>query len=141
MPDADQQMTPQGALDHVHRMTDRVRAAARWHGWAWLAIAFLTPAFWIGTRDGGLARPQQFWVAIAFCAVGAVLAVWAQRRGVLGRRTARIDGPTTVAYVTATAAVAVVTMIWNPVLTPWYVALASIPSVPCLVAAWKILRG
>lgn len=134
------QMDPRVALDRAHRVSAGVRRQGRWHGWVWLAIGVLTPMFLLGTTDGVVLRGWQLWVAVALMAAGAVLAVWETRRGVLGREAAAVDTPFTWAYVASMVAVAVVVVVFAPVGPPgWFVAVALVPSVPCLVAAWRIL--
>lgn len=135
------ELTPQHASDRAEQIGSKVRGAARWHGWVWVVIAIITPIFWLGTREGGLPRPMHFWVALGFCALGLLLVFWERRRGVIGRHTARLDRPVTVAYVGAMFVVALVVIFWEPRFTPAFIALAALPSVPCVIAAWRVLRG
>ncbi|HEX6195494.1 MAG TPA: hypothetical protein VFZ37_06265 [Jiangellaceae bacterium] len=151
-----QPMNPHLAMSEAERVKYQVRRKARWHGWVWLAVAVLTPAFLLGTQADLVPRAQpddrpfvvrllldgEFWIAIGFGAIAATLWILETRRGVIGRETARIDRPATWAYVTAMVAVAVLVIALDPVGTPWwFVAVSFAPSMPCVFAAWRILRS
>lgn len=132
---------PQTALDEAAHVTDRVRSAARWHGWMWLTGAMLTPVFLYGTLGEGLPHAWQLWYAVIFGAVGAALTIWEVRRGVIGRQAARVDRWATLAYVITVLGATVLIGLTNPGGAAWSVPVALAPSVPCLVAAWRVLRG
>lgn len=136
----DDQMDPRAALDQARRMESVAQRRGRWHGWVWLAIGLITPIFLIGAIAEAVSRPIQFWIAISFMVVGATLAIWEARRGLWGREAAKVDRPFTWAYVAAMVAVLLVAIILDPSGPPtWYVALALVPSVPCFIAAWRVL--
>jgi len=78
---------------------DSARVRDRWHGWAWLAVAIITPAFFLGTHAALLTRAQQFLVALAFGTIGLVLWIVEARRGEVGQETTRIDRPLTLVYI------------------------------------------
>lgn len=132
---------PTTALNEAERVAARVRAAARWHGWMWLTIALLTPVFLYGTLGAGLPRAWQFWYALFFGVVGAVLTIWEARRGVIGQPSARVDRPATIAYVIAMVAAALLIGLTEPAGAAWSAPVALAPAVPCLLAAWRVLRG
>ena len=137
----DERMDPQTALGRAEHIGERVRKKARWHGWVWLVVGFATPAFLIGTHAGFVPRPAQFWIAIGFLAIAATLTIWDSRRGVLGLEAARVDKPHTWAYVLSMGVVASISIILSPVGAPtWFVLISFVPSLPCLAAAWRILR-
>jgi hypothetical protein len=137
-----QPIDPRLALSEVERVKNQVGRKARWHGWVWLAVAVLTPAFLLGTRAVFVPRYVEFWIAIGFGAIAATLWIWETRRGVMGREAARMDRPMTGAYVASMVAVAALVIFLDPVGTPgWFVAVAFVPSVPCLLAAWRVLRS
>ncbi|MTV24762.1 hypothetical protein FTX61_04920 [Nitriliruptoraceae bacterium ZYF776] len=129
--------------DRLAQVRSRVRSAARWHGWMWLTIAVVTPAFLLGTNLGDDAPPSlSLWVALAFMVIGVALWVADARRPVRGRRAERVDRPATWAYVGATVIVVVASLVDDPTGLPaWYVVLALLPAVPALVAAAAILRS
>lgn len=141
MADHEHHLTPEEALGRIQHVSRQVGTAAWWHGWMWLAIAILTPVFILGTREGGLARPWHFWVALAFGATALVLTLLAWRRGVVGRPSAAVDHRATWAYAGAMVGITAIVLIWGPPLSWWFIAVALVPSVPCLVAARRILRG
>lgn len=121
-------------------MAANVRAGDRWHGWVWLAVAIMSPAFLIGTRAEFLSRAQQFVVALAFMTIGLVLWIAEARRGGAGQ-AARNDRPLTLSYVALMIVVASIAIVWQPMGPPaWFVAAALLPAVPCATAAWRILR-
>lgn len=137
---AQQEFSPQAARQQAARIGTRVRSAARWHGWMWLTIAILTPTFLLGTGREDLPRSIQFWIAVGFGLVGAVLTVWEARRGVVGRQAARVDRPMTWAYVVLMMVAIGFTFIGDQN-SPWFIPLALAPSIPCLLAAWRVLRA
>lgn len=138
--DENHELQPHHALRHAEEVGAVVRRRARWHGWVWLVAAVSTPMFLIGTRSDAVPPSVQFWIAVGFGAVGLALAVWEGRRGVTGRQTALLDRPITGLYVALMLVIALVTIAIDPDGTPaWYIALACLPSIPCLVAAWLIL--
>lgn len=151
-----QPMDPRLALSEVERVKNQVRRKARWHGWVWLSVAVLTPVFWLGTRADFVPRAEpddrafavrlvtdgEFWIAGGFGVIAVTLWIWETRRGVTGREAARIDRPITWAYVTAMVAVAALVILVDPAGAPWwFVAVSLVPSVPCLIAAWRVLRS
>jgi len=140
MAEQDHHFTPDEAIGQIQQINRNVRAAARWHGWLWLAIAILTPLFVVGTREGGLGRQWHFWVALAFGLTALVLTVLSSRRRVVGRPAARVDQRATWSYAGAMVGMTAVVLIWDPPLSPWFIAVALLPSVPCLVAARQVLR-
>ncbi len=132
-------MAPHEALADVRAIEARVRSTARWHGWAWLAVALLTPVFLVVTASGP--SPSSLWTAVGFMLVGGALWLLESRRPLRGRAAARVDSPATIGYVVAVVAVTVVGLALDPDGTePWYMALALLPAMPCLVAAWLVLR-
>ncbi|MFP3914022.1 MAG: hypothetical protein ACLFWM_04040 [Actinomycetota bacterium] len=138
--DSNNQMDPQAALDRAQRVGDTVRRRGRWHGWVWLTMGLITPVFLIGANVNSVPGATQFWIAIGFMTVGGVLAVWETRRGVWSREAVKADRPFTWAYMTGIVAFAVPTIILDPIRPPaWLVALALLPSIPCFLAAWRIL--
>lgn len=121
-------------------MADSVRAGDRWPGWAWLAVAIASPAFFVGTHAAFLSRTQQFLVALAFGTLGLVLWIIDARRGVIGQAR-RVDRPLTLVYVALMFVVASIAISWDPMGPPaWFVVASLLPSVPCTVGAWRILR-
>ncbi len=117
-----------------------VQRKARWHGWAWLAVALATPLFLLGTATDAVSRPAQFWIAIAFMVVTGALAHLETRRGVVGRETADIDRPLTWLYMAAMLVVIGLTLLFDTSDAPlWFVVAALAAAVPGLVAAWRIL--
>lgn len=134
------QMDPGAAFDHAQRVGETVRRKGRWHGWVWLTIGLITPVFLIGANANSVPGAVQFWIAIGFMIVGAVLAIWETRRGLWSREAAKADRPFTRAYILAIVLFAIPTIILDPTgAPPWFVALALVPSIPCLIAAWRIL--
>ena len=120
---------------------DSARVRDRWHGWAWLAVAIMTPAFFLGTHVALLTRAQQFLVALAFGTIGLVLWIVEARRGEVGQETTRIDRPLTLVYIALMFVVAAIAVVWDPIGPPaWFVVASLLPSVPCVVGAWRILR-
>ena len=137
---AQHEFSPQAARQQAARIGTRVHSAARWHGWMWLTTAILTPTFLLGVTRDEVPRSIQFWIAVGFALVGAVLTVWEARRGVIGRQAARVDRPMTWAYVALMAVVVGFTFVGDENST-WFIPLALAPSIPCLVAAWRVLRA
>lgn len=134
------QMNAQTALDHAREVENTIRRRARWHGWVWLTIGILTPVFLIGANANALPAEAQFWTAIGFMTVGGVLAIWETRRGIWGREAVEADRPATWAYMIAIVAFAIPTIVLDPVDPPlWLIGLALVPSIPCFIAAWRIL--
>lgn len=120
---------------------DSTRARDRWHGWVWLVVAMVSPVFLIGTHAAFLSRPQQFLVALAFGTGGLMLWILEAHRGTAGQEARRIDRPVTLAYIALMVVVASIAIVWEPVGPPaWFVVVSLLPSVPCAVGAWRILR-
>lgn len=134
------QMDPRMALDQAQQIEETVRRRGRWHGWVWLTIGLITPVFLIGANVNSVPGPVQFWIAIAFMAIGGFLAIWETRRGLWSREAAKADKPFTWAYIIGIGVFAVPTIILDPSSAPlWLVALAFLPSIPCFMAAGRIL--
>lgn len=135
------QMKAQAALDQARRVENTIRRRARWHGWVWLTIGVITPGFLIGANVNAVPGAVQFWTAIGFMTVAGVLALWETKRGVWGREAVEVDRPATWAYMIAIVAFAIPTIVLDPVTPPiWLIGLALVPSAPCFIAAWRILR-
>lgn len=133
-------LDPSAALQQAEGVSARVRRQARWHGWAWLIVAVASPFFLIISATEALPRPVSFWLIIGFMLLAGGLAIWEGRRGVTGRATAVIDRPATWAYVAAMVLVAGVSVAVDITGTPaWFFALAIVPAIPGLIAAWRIL--
>lgn len=140
--ESNNQLDPRTALDQAQRVGNTVRRKGRWHGWVWLTLAVITPMFLIGAYAESVPGDVQFWLAVAFGVVAGTLWIWETRRGLWGREAAAADRPFTRVYMVFVAAVALVAIVFDPTGTPaWYVAIAVLPSVPCLMAAWRILRA
>lgn len=137
---AERELSPQAARRKIEDVGGRVRSAARWHGWMWLTIAILTPVFLLAVLREQVPDAARFWIAVGFAGAGAVLTIWDVRRGVVGRQTRRVDRPATLAYIALMMVVAVVILLGESGTSPWHIPLALAPSVPCLVAAWRVLR-
>ena len=129
------------ALNEVERSHRRIQSAGRWHAWIWLLIAVATPTFFIGTtaQSGDAA----FGTALGFCALAAGLWWWEsrQRRRVIQREAARIDGRVTWSYV----GLVVVSSLFIMTVMPGdfslrLVLVAVLPSVPCLYGAWMVMK-
>lgn len=134
------QMNPQAALDHARQVEDTIRRRARWHGWVWLTMGIITPVFLIGANVNAVPGEAQFWTAIGFMTVAGVLAIWETKRGVWGREAVEADRPATWAYVIGIVAFAIPTIVVDPVDPAiWLIGLALVPSIPCFIAAWRIL--
>lgn len=114
---------------------------ARWHGLFWVLLAVATPAVWIWPRTaaGELELIQQFWIALALLAAGVALTVIQEFRGVLAGDNPVTNGRALLAYVGLILVVTMVSLIWNPPLSPWFVAVALLPAIPAAVAAVRIL--
>lgn len=120
---------------------DSVRATDRWHGWVWLVVAIMSPAFFVGTHAALLSQAQQFLVALAFGTIALVLWIVEARRDAISHAARKIDGPVTLAYVALMFVVASVAILWDPMGPPaWFVVASLLPSVPCAVGAWRIFR-
>src|SRR5699024_218850 len=128
-------------LDEAAEVTNQVRSAARWHGWMWLTVALLTPVFLYGVLGEGLPRAWQLWYAVIFGGVGLGLTIWEARRGVIGRQSARVDRPATLTYVVIVLIATVLIGLADPGGAAWSIPVALAPSVPCVIAAWRVLRG
>ena len=134
------QMDPSTAFDHAQNVGETVRRKGHWHGWVWLTIGLITPVFLIGANVNSVPGAVQIWIAIGFMTVGGVLAIWETRRGLWGREAAKADKPFTWAYMIAIVLFAVPTIILDPTRADaWLITLALLPSIPCLIAAWRIL--
>lgn len=134
-------MDPRTALDQARRVEGLVRRQGRWNGWAWLTIGVATPVFLITTTTEAIPGPAQLWIAIGFMTLAGGLAILETRRGVWGREASRADRPMTTVYVVTMVAVAMLLLIFDPWELPgWFVFAALVPSVPCFIAAWRILK-
>jgi len=134
-------LNPRSAMEQARRVEAIVHRRGRWHGWVWLTLGFATPVFLIGTNANWVPGDAQIWIAIAFMTLGGVLAIWEHRRGLWGREAAKTDRPFTWAYIGAIVAFAVPTIVIDPTGAPlWTVILAFVPSIPCFMAAWRILE-
>ncbi|MEX2445774.1 MAG: hypothetical protein WD734_00420 [Dehalococcoidia bacterium] len=121
--------------------TGDVRIAERRQGWAWLALAVMSPAFLVGAHAEFLSRPQRFLLAVAFGAAGLALWIVEAHSGDLGPEARRIEGRRTLAYIALMVLVAAIAIVWNPTGPPgWFVAAALLPAVPCAEGAWRGLR-
>ncbi|HEX7097846.1 MAG TPA: hypothetical protein VF377_01290 [Acidimicrobiia bacterium] len=137
-------LDPRQALAEADRIGTTVRRRIRWNGWVWLVIAIATPLFWLGTWTNWLSRPLQFWVAVGFLIVAAMITVVAMvreaRRGVVDRRVARMEWPITWAYMAVVFVMAVLVIVFDTSEAPlWFVLGALATAVPGLVGAWRTL--
>ena len=139
MPDDRDALQPRAALAEVRAVDARVRSTARRQGWAWVVIGLVTPIFLLVAARGP--SPASLWTALGYMAVGLALWYLESRRHLRGRAAARIDRPATWAYVGTVVTAAAATVLLDPSGTePWYVGLALLPALPCLAAAWVVLR-
>lgn len=136
----DRDFTVDAARRQAARVSGHTRAAARWHGWVWLLLALATPPFVVTITSGTAALGLQIGIAAAFGAIGLTCALWETRRGVVGRETARIHLPMTSLYAATMVALAAAVVLFEVEDSPWFWACALAPSVPCLIAAWRVLR-
>lgn len=125
----------------VDPATGRAPGVGRWHGLIWLVIAVLAPAVWIWPRTAGgdLELLQQFWYALGLLALGVAATVIQEFRGLQRGANPVTNGLPLLAFVALVLIVTMVALIWDPPLTPWFVALALLPAIPCAVAGLRIL--
>lgn len=133
------QLDARTALGEVRRIDGHVRERGRWAGWAWLALAVITPIFMIVTwaYSGDVA----FVTAIAFGVFGLLLVYAESRQQVIRHTTARLSRPVTWMY----AGLVVLGVVLKFTLLPdgfsiWLLIVGLAPALPCLYGAWQVLR-
>lgn len=82
---------------------------------------------------------QQFWYALGLLALGVAATVIQEFRGLQRGANPVTNGLPLLAFVALVLIVTMVALIWDPPLTPWFVALALLPAMPCAVAGLRIL--